>query len=126
MIQLKLKYVDEPVTFEYLTGKYCTFEDCIVLQIRFKMRIYGVSNILQMNAFIMSPVINDKDIQVEVIDNNISMSSRIKDDYYINEIIETHGKKNVFDIFKEAIFDLLEPELERIELAPYRFTLLPI
>lgn len=121
-----MKYVNEPVFFQYLIGQYYTFDKYILLQIRFKMVIYGCTNVVQFNTFIDSPNIEDKHTQTEVVSDGLSVFSRTKNTFDIKDLISIHGKKKIFDLFKEEVFELLETELDNVELAPYRFALLPL
>lgn len=109
-----------PALFSLIKKSYKAYDGCIFVQVRFKLEhdaleyIYVLSGLFDCEreeTFYL-------DCEYEPIDMDKSTAL-----FLVQELV---GLRNVFNLFKEEIYEMLQAELDKFEYAHLRFVFLPV
>jgi len=108
-----------PTRFTILKKEYKAYDACIFLQVLFRVEHDSLEYIYTLSCLFQ----DDKEEVLFVKCNQRPEGMEESAALFLYDLI---GARTVFNLFKEEIHDMLEPELQRHEYSYLRFVLLPV
>lgn len=114
------------ISIELLKTSYFSIKSTLIIQLRIRVRLNNLQLIYQLDTFINSAFISNKNVQLRLLSSIDRSSDKVKLNY-LEDCLRNYGLLNIFNMFKQDVFNSIESELDKNpNLARYRQMLLPI
>jgi hypothetical protein len=116
---MEISVLTLPARFHILKKRYKAFEGCIFVQVKFHVNHDKLDYVYVLSALFVD---EKRDLRIKTVNIPEEMSDEAATGFILHGV----GLRNLFNLFKEEIFEMLELELDKDEYAHLRFVFLPI
>ncbi|PFI96200.1 hypothetical protein COI88_28710 [Bacillus cereus] len=121
---------EEPIVCYYQNGAFSPFLGSLLIQFKFKVNFYPICGVFRMEVLLEDSNIQEKNISLVmenyfITDKSYAIAALPVVDH-LEEIMVKYDKKQLLNVFKEELFQMLETQLDNVDYAQYRFVFLPL
>lgn len=116
---MEISFLTLPARFHILKKRFKAYEGCVFFQVKFHVNHDNLDYIYVFSGLFVD---DKRDLHIKAVKIPEDMSNEAA----MGFILHVVGLRNIFNLFKEDIFKMLELELDKHEYAHLRFVFLPV